>query len=350
MRSTLAILPGGTKDVDLVVANKITNDVDILLNSGGGAFGAPIAPGTTPSTVGTTGIVTGFGTPIQVAAADFNGDNNFDVAVLYSGGTTEVFYGTGKGTVFTASTPDPFFPGLPSPSLVPTPAGATHIAVGDFNGDKSPDIASVDASGDLYIATGAGNGVFSPASADASITNVGTNPIIAAFDINGDNQTGYNGRQLRGHEQRHLPVRIKGGAGVTPFSFNVNITDPSFSLNDLTVAINLIESNLSNVEIELVPPTSVQNYLASLPGYTLNGQHYSSPNPTVILIDPKQQNPTLPTLSGSNLGVVNYTPPSDDCTANTSTQPAPRCSTPTRASATTMWGERSSTQPHCDQF
>ena len=139
------------------------NTISVLLGTGGGGFGAPTAFTAGP-------------TPFAVAVGDFNRDGNLDLVVANVGPnldaqTVSILLGTGTGTF-----------GAPTDFTVGT--GPISVAVGDFNGDGVPDLATANfGSNNVSILLGTGTGGFGPA------TNfpVGTGPVaIAIGDFNGD--------------------------------------------------------------------------------------------------------------------------------------------------------------------
>jgi hypothetical protein len=107
---------------DLAIADNGSASVTVLLGNGSGGFSAsPAAP-----------FLTGF-TPNSVVASDFDGDNKLDLAVANTGtGDVSVLIGSGAGG---------FAPGLGSPFRVGS--GPVALALGDFNGDRRPDLAVV---------------------------------------------------------------------------------------------------------------------------------------------------------------------------------------------------------------
>ncbi len=161
--------------LDLVVANQVTNDVQILIGQGNGSFATPSAAGSEPLT----------DVPLEIQTADFNRDAVSDVAVLTNGsgqaGAGHIFLGNGNGG-FTGSN-----------TFTVTP-GADSFAVGDFNADGSPDIVSADVTGATSVVSfvsGNGDGSFQPISqstpaAPGPIALATTNPNGSFVDINGD--------------------------------------------------------------------------------------------------------------------------------------------------------------------
>ncbi|HTC94233.1 MAG TPA: FG-GAP-like repeat-containing protein [Terriglobales bacterium] len=108
--------------------------------------------------------------PSFVAVGDFNGDGSPDLAVENFGGTISVFTGNGNGTF--------------QPATNYTAASPGGIVVADFTGDGKPDIATADYfGGKVRILINNGSGAF-PTNMEFT---AGTGPVyIAAGDFNGD--------------------------------------------------------------------------------------------------------------------------------------------------------------------
>ena len=148
---------------DIVVMD---GSVNTWLGNGNGTFRA--GPGTG------TGW---FAVSWQFALADVNGDGKIDLIIaggMSSGehmpGGIGICFGNGDGT-------------FQSPVLYPTGQEEPNsVAVGDFNGDGIPDVATTGPSG-LWLFTGAGGGLFNPGSLTPDSNLAG--PIIAA-NLNGD--------------------------------------------------------------------------------------------------------------------------------------------------------------------
>jgi hypothetical protein len=127
---------------DLAVTNGQSNDVSILLGQGDGAFG--------PARHFPVG-----GSPGSVTVGDFNGDKVLDLAVTTRDGccpdypgTVAILLGQGGGAFGPARH---FSAGR----------GPTALAVGDFDGDKIPDLAVANFhSNNVSILLGLGDGTF----------------------------------------------------------------------------------------------------------------------------------------------------------------------------------------------
>jgi hypothetical protein len=113
----------GTGKLDIVAAVEGgTNGVGVLLGNGNGSFQDPVIY---PASPGTDSL------PIHVALGDFNGDSKPDIAVqsfLGSGPGLDVLVNNGDGT-------------FRAPTEVTSGFGIGVMAVGDFTGDNSADLA-----------------------------------------------------------------------------------------------------------------------------------------------------------------------------------------------------------------
>jgi len=152
------------QDPDLAVASIFTGNVYVLLGGAGGTFGAPVA-------------FPAGDAPYAVAVGEFNGDNDPDLAVANQllgnpVGTVSVLLG-GAGGSFGA------------PATYTTGAGPSSVAVADFNADQRPDLATANQdAGTVSVRLGGAGGTF------GGLTNfpAGVDPTsVVAADFNGDN-------------------------------------------------------------------------------------------------------------------------------------------------------------------
>jgi hypothetical protein len=183
----------GDGHLDLVTANHFVDTVSVLLGDGTGAFRA--APD----------YRTGTNTS-AVVAADFDGDGRQDLAVANWGNgqvttesTVSVLLNNGDGT---------FQPKQDYPvgsRLYPDPMG---LAVGDFNGDGIPDLATADyGSGEVSVLLGNGDGTFQPA---RNIPVGGGLTAIAVADFNGDGRADIAVTSLYNH---NVSILLGNGDG-----------------------------------------------------------------------------------------------------------------------------------------
>ncbi len=158
---------------DLVVANEISNNVSVLLNT--------TAPGATPPTFApATNFNTGSG-PRSVAVADLNGDGLLDLVVANStSGNVSVLMNT--------AAPGATVPKFSAAVNYTVGTSPLSVAVGDLNGDGKPDIVVANFNSKsvsvLLNTTTAGT---PPTFAPKVDFAVGLNPrSVAIADINGD--------------------------------------------------------------------------------------------------------------------------------------------------------------------
>jgi hypothetical protein len=155
----------GDTHLDLAVTNWDDGTVTILLGNGDGTFAADPAQ----YTVGDQ--------PHSVVVGYFNGNANLDLAVAnYSGNSVSVLLGNGDGTFADAVNYDSGLFSVPS-----------AVAAADFDGDGNVDLAVTDWNTDnVKVVFGAGDGTFD--SANAITFNLGDAPnnlAVGDFDDDG---------------------------------------------------------------------------------------------------------------------------------------------------------------------
>jgi Bacterial Ig-like domain (group 3)/FG-GAP-like repeat len=170
----------GYPDLAFITAPTLTAlKVVVLLNQGSSAPGTLSTPTSYPLSI--TFAQTG---PLNIGAADFNGDGKQDILV---GGTNlAVFYGQGDGTLQSQQSP-----------VIPTGPGGAYFVASDLNHDGISDVAYI-AAGisplSLQVLLGHSNGTFTVGSnlplslsnafpialVSAGATNGGTNINLAA--------------------------------------------------------------------------------------------------------------------------------------------------------------------------
>ncbi|HXD32427.1 MAG TPA: FG-GAP-like repeat-containing protein [Pyrinomonadaceae bacterium] len=182
--------------LDAVVANNSASDLSVLLGNGTGGFAAPtsFAAGANPG---------------SIALSDFNGDGKVDAAVTnFTAGTVSILLGNGTG-------------GFGAPSSVTIGANPGTLAVGDFNTDGRADLAVPNFSSlNISVLLGNGAGGFGPATNFAA----GTTPAaVAVGDINGDGKLDL---VAANEGSNNLSVLLGTGAGSFVAAANFPVTFP----------------------------------------------------------------------------------------------------------------------------
>ena len=136
----------------------------ILLGNGGGTFGKP------------HGFNAGFGV-ISVAVGDFNNDGNEDLAVADLSGSVNILLGNGDGTF-----------GKPQKRNVGASLTTGSIVIADFNLDGKLDVAVGGMGADAFLLFGNGDGTLKPAIQVGSTRTTGGPQLgwLAMGDFNGD--------------------------------------------------------------------------------------------------------------------------------------------------------------------
>jgi len=159
----------GDGHLDVVVADETQLRVEVLLNDGTGGFNAAVSYPTGQN-------------PFSVAVGDVNGDGVLDLVVAnMADRTVSVLLGTGNGTFETGMA---YNAGLG----VATSVSPQAVALGDFNGDRHPDVAVANATlplgtVSLLLNTGSAALLVSPTVLSYVATGVGTSSPPATVTV-----------------------------------------------------------------------------------------------------------------------------------------------------------------------
>lgn len=127
----------GLDDLAVAYADQQNETVQIWLAQDAGFADAGVA-------------FTGPGAGGQLAAADFNGDGNLDLALATGGSQVEVVLGDGSGA-------------FSAPASYPVGSGSSTLVAGDFNADGWPDLAVANATDQtIAVLYNQGDGTFAP--------------------------------------------------------------------------------------------------------------------------------------------------------------------------------------------
>ncbi|WDT71112.1 MAG: VCBS repeat-containing protein [Candidatus Manganitrophus sp.] len=152
----------GDMNLDLIVANSLTNEISLLSGNGDGTFDPPVS-----FSIGTDA----FHRPVALVSEDFDEDGTPDLAAVNNeSGSVSIFLNDGAG-------------GFAAPTRFPVGLEPQGIEVGDFNGDGKPDLVipnfrTAVETQSVTVYVGVGDGTFGPS---LEIT-LGTskNPVAAA--------------------------------------------------------------------------------------------------------------------------------------------------------------------------
>ena len=221
----------GDGNIDLAVADFLGSDISVLLGNGDGTFQPPVKYPTTE-------------TPTFVAVGDFNGDNKLDLIVA-DAPYVSVLLGNGDGT-FHAPTDNGSFP----------PASFLPIAVGDFDGDGALDAAVIGTGNlELGILLGNGDGTFELA---GKYNSGEFSDSVASGDFNGDQKLDLAVADGTANE---IYILLGNGDGTFQTSTHFSAESPAVinvaDIND-DGALDLLFSSTSS--------TSGQNQLTVMPG------------------------------------------------------------------------------------
>ena len=236
---------------DLVVADHVNNQIDVLLNFGAGSFTRVPVLTVSP--------------PRLLSVADFNGDSYPDVAAVATNNSVYLFLGDGNGNFSGTGSalnggpgatamgvgdfdgdgkldlavghadgsvrlfPQPGSFSFLSPIDVQAGTDVQDMAVGDFDGNGHEDIAVTNqATGTVTYLLGQGNFVFNPP-ASVAFGNNGTDQLSAA-DLNGDGLTDLIGPSgvMGALAKNSVTLLRSGGSNVISGNtgIGINITGP----------------------------------------------------------------------------------------------------------------------------
>src|SRR6476469_1527445 len=281
----------GKPDIATSNGGGSSNGISILLGTGAGSFGT----------------ATNYGSYFDsLALGDFNSDGNLDIAAPQSSGgefpsyKVAILLGTGTGSFGTATS---FDTGAYRPS---------SVAVGDFNVDSKPDLATANTAGNVSILLGTGTGSFGV----ATNFNVGTNPqSVVAGDFNAAgkldlataNTQSNNVSILLGTGTGSFGAATNFNAGTSPYSVTVGDLN-SDNKSDLAVANN--QSNNNNVSVLLGDGTgsfgAASNLAAAANPYSVAVGDFNTDGKTDLVTANNGTNSNNVSVLLNNTPVVNF--------------------------------------------
>lgn len=179
------------------------NGIAVLLGKGDGTFQPPLEIKTSPAAPN----------PFYIAAGDLTDDGKLDLAVTTNARAADpttadqnisIFPGDGNGGFAQA-----IFVGIHAPG-----DALIQIEAGDFNGDGKTDLVAMSVTGELFLLTGKGAGMFDPAVKTAPRTGY---PWMAVGDFNGDRKSDV---AIFGSDDAEAKIFLAGGGNLlqSPFS------------------------------------------------------------------------------------------------------------------------------------
>ena len=266
---------------DLIVTNRTSYTMSVLMNNGDGTFGTK-----TDYSINDN--------PIEMTINDFNGDGHMDVAIVVD--TSELLY------VFINSGNGIFNPYR----AYSVGTGTGDIASGDLNGDNKPDLVFSNSTyARMVILMNKGDGTFNPRieqsmSAAVNSINIG--------DFNGDGKNDAVGGISGG-----IYLWLNNGTGTLSY---IGSTIPSITYNyDIATEdinsdgkIDLVSANYTSNTISVFLNTGVSPFFGSRTAYSTTGNAYSL-NVNDLNNDGKKDL-IVPNFNGSQVNVLFNNPTS----------------------------------------
>ena len=188
----------GDKDLDMAVANGLSNNVSILINNGDGTFQDAVNYGA------------GF-TPYSIFCADLDGDKDLDLAVANAGtyNNVSILKNNGDGT-------------FQSAVIYHSANGSYSVFCADLDGDGDLDLAVANGGGNVSIFKNNGDGTFS----NAVNYGAGSSPkSVFCADLDGDGDldlavatSGNNVSILKNNGDGTFQSAVNYEAGNSPWS------------------------------------------------------------------------------------------------------------------------------------
>jgi hypothetical protein len=263
---------------DLAVVNGAASSVSVLLGNGDGTFQTSV------------NFSAGYG-PQAVAVGDFNGDGRPDLAVanVLSNDVT-VLENTRAGGAFTFASPVSFSAGY----------GPLSVAVGDFNGDGRPDLATANSSlGSVKVILNTSAGAvisFGPVTSYDTSTD---HAAVAVGDFNGDGTPDLVAARGLSDE---ISVLLGGKNALTQFGVNapaVAVAGTPVTITVTALDANSVRDSLFNLTVHFTSSDGA----ALLPAdYTFQLSDFGTRTFTVVLRTAGVQTITVTSTLGSFTG------------------------------------------------
>jgi len=290
---------------DLAVAGYYANVVGVLLGDGSGGFITQVPLEGPLVSYYRTGRA-----PVFVAVADLNGDGKQDIVTANNDDyTVTVLLGDGSGG-FAAAPGSPFAAGFDPNS----------VAVGDFNGDGTPDLAIA---GDLTVTVLLGDGSGGFGTPGTSFAEEGSPFATAVGDFNGDGRPDLAITNLAGNS-----VTVLLGAAIINASSVLSTTVGSTITYGTAVPLTLAVSNSPGFNNPSAP-TGTATFLDG--GKTLGTASQTSSPYTFTALNPGAGSHTF---SATYAGDATHAPSSSNAVAIQVTRVTPVITWPAPAAIT----------------